>query len=399
MTAQDYFAPFRRLMPAAEKYIYLNSAGCGPLPKPVWEGMESVFQRMYEEGQIKVEIHDWLFDLLEEARRDIARFIHASEEEIFFVRCIAEGLNTVDYMLDLKKGDCVVVSDQENPASLLPFFAAEKSRGFHTEKFHAKGTYEELIENFDNALTSSVKLAVFSHVLHALGTRMPAREMCEAARKKGVLTAIDGAQAAGNGEINVKEIGCDFYVISCHKWLCGPEGIAAVYVKKELIPELRVPFGGVGMQEAFDLSTNEIQLRSTARRFEYGGKHIPMYTAFSGTIRFAEKIGLEKITQRQKELNQYCRSQFEQKIPEAEILSPSDERLMTGIFAFTIPGIDHRDLVKRAWNDEKMILQYRTIDLYTKAEGIRISNNWFVKEEELDKMTSFVRRYVDEACL
>ena len=399
MTAQDYFAPFRRLMPAAEKYIYLNSAGCGPLPKPVWEGMESVFQRMYEEGQIKVEIHDWLFDLLEEARRDIARFIHASEEEIFFVRCIAEGLNTVDYMLDLKKGDCVVVSDQENPASLLPFFAAEKSRGFHTEKFHAKGTYEELIENFDNALTSSVKLAVFSHVLHALGTRMPAREMCEAARKKGVLTAIDGAQAAGNGEINVKEIGCDFYVISCHKWLCGPEGIAAVYVKKELIPELRVPFGGVGMQEAFELSTNEIQLRSTARRFEYGGMHIPMYTAFSGTIRFAEKIGLEKITQRQKELYQYCRSQFEQKIPEAEILSPSDERLMTGIFAFTIPGIDHRDLVKRAWNDEKMILQYRTIDLYTKAEGIRISNNWFVKEEELDKMTSFVRRYVDEACL
>ena len=109
MAAQDYFASFRGLMPAAEKYIYLNSAGCGPLPKPVWEGMESVFQRMYEEGQIKVEIHDWLFDLLEEARRDIARLIHASEEEIFFVRCIAEGLNTVDYMLDLKKGDCVVV--------------------------------------------------------------------------------------------------------------------------------------------------------------------------------------------------------------------------------------------------------------------------------------------------
>ena len=395
MAAQDYFAPFRRLMPAAEKYIYLNSAGCGPLPKPVWEGMQSVFQRMYEEGQIKVEIHDWLFDLLEEARR----YIHASEEEIFFVRCIAEGLNTVDYMLDLKEGDQVLVSDQENPASLLPFFAAEKTRGFHTEKFHAKGSYEELIENFDHALTPSVKLAVFSHVLHALGTRMPAREMCEAARKKGVLTAIDGAQAAGNGEIDVKEIGCDFYVISCHKWLCGPEGVAAVYVRKELIPELRVPFGGVGMQEAFDLSTNEIQLRPTARRFEYGGKHIPMYTAFSSTIRFAEEIGREKITRRQKELNQYCRDQFGRIIPEAEILSPSDERLMTGIFAFTIPGISHRDLVKEAWKEEKMILQYRTVDLYTKAEGIRISNNWFITEEELDKMTRFVRKYLDRAGL
>ena len=394
MAEREYFEPFRKLLPAAERYIYLNSAGCGPLPKPVWEGMKAVFQRMYEEGQIKVEIHDWLFALLEEVRKDIARFIHADPEEIFFARCIAEGLNTVDYMLDLKEGDQVVVSDQENPASLLPFFVAEKTRGFRTEKFHAEGSREEILEAFEKALTKPVKLAVFSHVLHALGTKLPAKEMCALAREKGILTALDGAQAAGNAIIDVKEMGCDFYVLSCHKWLCGPEGVAAVYVRKELIPQLRVPFGGVGMQESFDLESNEIRLRSTARRFEYGGKHIPMYTAFSRTIELWEEIGGENICQRQKDLNAYCRKRFQEEIPQAKILSPKEDGMMTGIFAFTLPGIDHRDLVKKAWEERNMIIQYRTINLYTKEEGIRISNNWFVREEEIDVLTDFVKEYV-----
>lgn len=395
MKTKEYFEPFRQLLPAANQYIYLNSAGCGPLPKPVWEGMQSVFRYMYEEGQIKVQVHDELFEMLERAREDIARFIHASKEEIFFVRCIAEGLNTVDYMLDLGPGDEVMVSDQENPASLLPFFAAEKIRGFHTRKFHAEGTYEEILDHFSEGLTEKGKLAVFSHVLHALGTKLPVKELCAIAREKGILTAIDGAQAAGNAEIDVKLIGCDFYILSCHKWLCGPEGIGAVYVREDLIPKLRVPFGGVGMQENFDLAQNTIELRKTARRFEYGGKHIPMYTAFSTTIRLAETIGIRSIVQRQKALNAYCRQQLTAWVPEAKIISPEDPRLMTGIFAFTIPGIHHRDLVKKAWEEEGMIIQYRTINLYTKEEGIRISNNWFVREDEIDTMVRFVRRYLD----
>lgn len=396
MKAYEYFEPFRELLPAANRYIYLNSAGCGPLPKPVWERMQSVFQYMYEEGQIKVQVHDELFEMLEKAREDVARFIHASKDEIFFVRCIAEGLNTVDYMLDLGIGDEVIVSDQENPASLLPFFAAEKTRGFHTKKFHAEGTCEEITSQFEEGLTGTVKLAVFSHVLHALGTKLPAKKMCAIARQKGILTAIDGAQAAGNAEIDVKDIGCDFYILSCHKWLCGSEGVAAVYVRGDLIPELRVPFGGVGMQEAFDLANNTIELRKTARRFEYGGKHIPMYTAFSTTIDLAETIGMDSIICRQRTLNTYCRQRLAVCVPEAKIISPEDERLMTGIFAFTIPGINHRDLVKQAWARERMIVQYRTINLYTKEEGIRISNNWFVKEDEIDAMVRFVRWYLDE---
>lgn len=387
---------FRELLPAAERYTYLNSAGCGPLAKPVMDGIERVFHYMYEEGQIKVQVHDDLFEYLEQARRDAAAFIGASPEEIFFVRCIAEGLNTVDYMLELGSGDEVLVSDQENPASLLPFFAGEKILGFRTVTFCASGEYEEIVNHFVEALNENTKLAVFSHVLHALGTCMPAKELCTAARERGVLTALDGAQAAGNAMIDVKDIGCDFYIFSCHKWLCGPEGIAVVYIRKELIPAVRVPFGGVGMQKDFDLDTNAICLRDDARRFEYGGKHIPMYTAFSTTIALAREIGMKQIVGRQKQLNDYCRREFQKRLPQAVILSPADERLKTGIFAFALPGVDHQKLVREAFARKEIIIQYRTVDLRTKEEGIRVSNHWFVMEWEIDKLVDFLWEYLAE---
>lgn len=396
MRTVSEFEEFRVLLPATEKYTYLNSAGCGPLPKPVMDRMNQVFSYMYEEGQIKVQVHDDLFGYLEQARRDVAAFIGAAPEEIFFVRCIAEGLNTVDYMLEIGEGDEILVSDQENPASLLPFFAAEKIRGFRTAKFHASGGCEDIVTQFTGALKEKTKLAVFSHVLHAIGTCMPAREMCAAARERGVLTALDGAQAAGNAMIDVKDIGCDFYILSCHKWLCGPEGIAAVYIRKELIPLVRVPFGGVGMQKGFDLDTDTIDLRDDARRFEYGGKHIPMYTAFSTTIALAQEIGMEDIVCRQRQLNDYCRNVFAKRLPQAVILSPEEERLKCGIFAFSLPGIDHRKLVREAFTKKGIIIQYRTVDLRTKEEGIRVSNNWFVREEEIDKLVDFLCEYLAE---
>lgn len=123
---------------------------------------------------------------------------------------------------------------------------------------------------------------------------------------------------------------------------------------------------------------------------------MPMYTAFSQTIRLAREIGLDCIVSRKRELYEYCRNAFLQKIPEAVILSPEDQRLITGIFSFRLPGMDHREIVKQAWEEEKIIIQWRTVNLYTKEEGIRVSLNWFVMEEEIDQFVSFIRRIVQK---
>ena len=114
---KEYFREYRKLLPAANKYTYLNSAGCGPLALPVLNRMTEIFTYMAEEGQVNVKVHDEGKELLEEARKDVAKFINARPEEIFFVRCIAEGLNTINRMFTWKPGDRVLISDQ----APLPF--------------------------------------------------------------------------------------------------------------------------------------------------------------------------------------------------------------------------------------------------------------------------------------
>ena len=387
---------YRRLLPAAEKYTYMNSAGCGPLPLPVLERMEGVFRRMALEGQVNVEIHGWLKEMLEEIRAEVAAFINAKPGEIFFVRCIAEGLNTISRMYGWEPGDEILISDQENPASILPFFAVEPIFGTRTAAFCGLGNQEQIIENFKNALNERTRMAVISHVFHTNGTAIPAAEICREAEARGVITVLDGAQAAGNIDIDVREIGCSFYLLSCHKWLCGPEGVAAVYIREDRIGEARVPFGGVGMQDSFDVTEHTIQMKPDARRFEYGGRHTPMYAAFSESIRFAGEIGTERIRRRTKELHRYCRKAFEERVPWAEILSPEDERLRTAIFAFHIPGADHRELVRRVWEDCGIIIQWRTVDLVTGKEGVRVSLNWFIRGDEIDRLAEAIARLTGE---
>lgn len=391
---KEYFEEYRKLLPAAEKYTYMNSAGCGPMSIPVQKKMESVFRHMTEEGQVNVEIHQWLKTLLEAARKDVADFIHADYEEVFFVRCVAEGLNTIARMFSWEKGDSVLISDQENPASILPFFIIEPIYQIKTEIFSGIGEKPDIIGQFCTKINDNTKMTVISHVFHTTGTVIPAREICREARKKNIISVLDGAQAAGNTKIDVKELGCDFYILSCHKWLCGPEGVAAVYIKKELIDNVITPFGGVGMQESFDFENHAIAFKSDARRFEYGGRHIPMYVAFSEAIKLANKIGFDQILNRMRVLHQYCRSQFGELIPNAVIISPRDEHLRTGIFAFFIPGVNHRELVKKVWEERRIIIQWRIRDLITEEESVRISLNWFNTEGEIDLLVTTIRGMV-----
>lgn len=394
--AEKYFEKYRAMIPATEKYIYMNSGGCGPMPGNVLRSMEDIFEKMTEEGQVNPEVHRWLKQILEDVRIEVAQYINAKPEEIFFVRCIAEGLNTIVRMFPWSENEEILISNQENPASILPCYSFETIMKIVTKEFEGRGNKEDIISSFKAGLGEKTKLAVMSHVFHTTGAEIPARELCRMAEERGVVTVLDGAQAAGNIPIDVKDIGCSFYLLSCHKWLLGPEGIAAVYIREDLIDKVRVPFGGVGMQDDFDSDTHQIHYKPSAKRFEYGGRHIPMYAAFGETIRFAKLIGTDRIYAHTRLLHQYLRQQIELLETDIEFLSPEDERLQTAIFALRIPGKNHREIVKRAWEEERLIIQWRTENLRTKEEGLRISLNWFVQKKDIDKLVKFLKRMIEE---
>ena len=396
MQGADYFKKYRDQLPAVSKWLYFNSGAIGPTPEPVYKEVMDMYQQAFENGGIARPILDKTRSEMDRARKEIADFINAEPEEILFTRSVSDGLNMVNYMIPMGEGDEMLISTQENPAVFLGAFSVGNYKELKVNKFAVEGSYEEIIENFKNAVTPRTKLATFSHVLHTYGYNIPVRELCAYAREHGVYTAIDGAQAAGNAPIDVKEIGCDFYAVCTHKWLGSIPGVGIMYIRKEIIKELRTPFGGTGVQKDYDFEHNTIEYKDTAERFEFGARPDALYVGVGASMRFAKEIGLDNIYARQHELNHYARKVFEERLPEVRLFSTKDERMMTGIFTIAVPDVDQDKLIRDAWAEKKLLLHPRVMDLVTRDKGIRISLNWFITEEEIDKLVAFIREFIDK---
>lgn len=396
MANAEYFKQYRDQLPAANQSLYFNSGAIGPTPTPVYQEVMELYRKSYEHGGINRAILELTRAQVEAARCEIAEFIHADPEEILFTRSVSDGLNMVNYMVPMEEGDEMLISTQENPAVFLGAFSVGNYKKLAVRKFAVEGNYEEIIESFKQAVTEKTRLATFSHVLHTYGYNIPVKELCAYARAHGVYTAIDGAQAAGNAPIDVKELGCDFYAVCTHKWLGSIPGVGIMYIRREIIEQLRTPFGGTGVQKDYDFANNTILYKDTAGRFEFGARPDALYVGVGASMRFAKEIGLENIYARQHELNRYARKIFLEKLPEVKIFSSDDERMMTGIFTISVPGIDQDKLIQTAWHKKNILLHPRVMDLVTRAKGIRISLNWFITEEEIDTLAAFIREFLDQ---
>lgn len=392
MKDKRYFESFRKNIPALESCTYLNTAGSGPLSLQALHTITDSYNRLAYLGQTNADIIQSNKSRLEDVRKNIASFINANETEIFFVRCIAEGVNTIAYMFDWKTDDEVIITDQENPATILPFFNLIR-KGIRIKKLHITGEPADVLKEFKELITPKTRLAMVCQVMHSNGIRIPVKEMAAAAHESNIIFAIDAAQSVGVIPANMRELDCDFYLLSGHKWIMGPEGATAVFIRENLIERMAPPFAGVGTQSSFDFIHNTLEYKPGALRYEYGGRHLSLYFAVDSAIRLIQEIGIENIYERSQQLGTYLRKRLSS-IPGLTILTPENSDFGSGIVSFKISGCDHQDLVKKAWSKGRIIINWRTLNLYTKEEGIRTSMAWFVQEEELDYFTDFIKLYL-----
>lgn len=386
------FIKYREQLPALKKSIYLNTGGSGPLPIPILEEIKSTYEYLATEGQILIPVVNNMKAKAEKVRNTIASFLGASPEEISFTRCITEGINTIAYAMDLQRGDEVIISDQENPAFILPFLNLVHIKGIKVKKLKIENSIEKIIQNLKEIINTKTKLIALSHVTHVSGIQLPVTEICNIAHSMGILVAVDGAQACGQVDVNVKLLGCDFYLMTCHKWLCGPEGVGAMYIDEKTLGKIRPPFTGVGAQESFDFENDIIVFHDNAKKFEFGGRHLPLYHAMGKAIEFNAQIGINNIVKRSRELAENLRYRLKG-LKGLNIISPENKELSTGIFTFFIENADHELIVRRA-AEKNIIIQWRTIDLIKKTKGIRVSLAWFITDEEIETLTDFIEKTI-----
>lgn len=200
--------------------VFLNNGSLGVTPRPV---LQAVVDYMTQgAGLVSDEYPRWGYETLDEHRTEMAGFLGCQKDELAFLHNATEAMSTLAGGLDLKAGDEVVITDQEHPSGRGPWYQKQARHGIAVREVKIPlppKSPEQLADVVVSAIGPRTRVLSFSGILTTTGTIMPVRQICEAARAKGVLTVVDGAHVNGQIPVKLSELGCDYYAGSPHKWL------------------------------------------------------------------------------------------------------------------------------------------------------------------------------------
>ena len=233
---ERYWAELRSQWLLAADRINLNSGALGCTPLPV---LRATIDHLVSAEAFREPDNPW-FGYAENApirsaREALAAFLNCKVDELALTRNATEGNNVVCNGLDMAPGDEVLLTDQEHPGGRCPW--EQKAARFGIKLNFVKlpqppATTDEIVKLFENALTERTRIIAFSHITWETGLVLPAKEVCTLARRRGILTHIDGAQGIGQIALDLNDLGCDFYATNGHMWLMSPKGSGMLFTRR-----------------------------------------------------------------------------------------------------------------------------------------------------------------------
>jgi cysteine desulfurase/selenocysteine lyase len=323
--------------------VYLDNGATSQKPRRVIEAI----RRYYESDNANV--HRGLHALSEratnayEGARDTVRtFLNAADRrEIVFVRGATEGLNLIAQSWArprLQPGDEVLITTMEHHSNIVPWQLVCRQTGaqLRVAPIHDSGELD--MEAFANLVSERTRVVAVAHVSNALGTINPARQIVETAHTAGAIAVLDGAQAAAHGPVDVRALGCDFYVLSSHKCY-GPTGMGVLYGRAELL-EAAEPYQGGGdmiRTVSFEESTwNELPYK-----FEAGTPNIAGTIGLGAAVEFMTELGMDAIAAHEREVLEYATERLDE-LDGIRIIGTAPEK--AGILSFVMEGIHPHDV-------------------------------------------------------
>ncbi len=324
--------------------IMANSANLCSAPHAINERVQHYITAMNRD--VSFQNRAVFAELRKEALNRIAKYLGVTNDEVGITRNTTEGNNMIINGLVLKKGDEVVLWDQNHPSNKESWENQAERDGFTVKRVPVPSnpkTKNDLIKPFTDAISPKTRLISFSHISNVSGITLPAKEICAAARNKKVLTLIDGAQACGFLNLDLADIGCDFYTTSTHKWLLGPLENGILYIKKEKITNI--------WPDRITVFWNNENETVDGRFCALGQRNETTPPAIIDTIDFHENIGKENIEKRIRALANHLKENIAKKISAAEFVTPIDPDLSGGVTIIKLPGREPRDVFSKLYED------------------------------------------------
>jgi selenocysteine lyase/cysteine desulfurase len=260
--AQALWEQYRDQFPVTKNLVYLNHAAVAPLSRRAAEAMQGQAQDALEFGSRHYQ--RWMATC-EGIRTAAATMIHASPGEIALVKNTSEGIATVAGGIDWRRGDIVVIFEEEFPANLYPWQRLE-SKGVEIRRL---SIFDDL-DAIDRAATNARLLAI-SYVQYLSGYRVDLEKIGEICHRRGCFFFVDAIQGMGSFPIDVERSHIDALSADGHKWLLGPEGCGVLYIRRERQDEIDpVEFGWTNVAKYADYSSRDMALRQDAGRYECG---------------------------------------------------------------------------------------------------------------------------------
>jgi len=323
--------------------VYLDSANSSQKPQVVIDRIYDFYSKEF--SNVGRSIHYLAVaatNMYENTRVSVQKFINARDKnEIVFTKGATEAINLVASTFGqkyLKSGDEVLLTELEHHSNYVPWHYLRKSKGVKIEFADVNEDGEVTLESIEKKITSKTKIIAITHLSNVTGAILPIKEITQLAHSKNIPVLVDGCQGAPHLKLDMQDLDCDFYAISCHK-MYGPTGLGILYAKKKWLEELPPYQGGGGM--IGEVKKEGITYGDLPNKYEAGTMQTAQVIAFDESIKFLNKVGIENITKHENEVLMYGEEILRKNNSVKLIGNPKNKG---GVLSFTIDGIHPHDI-------------------------------------------------------
>jgi len=323
--------------------IYLDNANSSQKPGRVIDRISKFYSKEF--SNIGRSVHTLAVtatNRFEETRDLVKKYINAKgREEIIFTKNATEGMNLVASTYGEKfinKGDEILITELEHHANYVPWHFLRQKKGAVIKFAKCNDRGEVEIDEIKKLITNKTKIIGITHLSNVTGAILPVKKIVDLAQTKKIPVLVDGCQGAPHLKLDMQELGCDFYAMSCHK-MYGPTGVGILYAKKKWVDQLPPYQGGGGMIE--EVKKDNITFPGSPTKYEAGTLQTAEVVGFSESIKFIQDVGIKNIMQHEKEITEYGVEELKKN---NSIKIIGDPKNKGSIISFTIKGIHPHDI-------------------------------------------------------
>jgi kynureninase len=366
---------YREEFPVLERKAYLVSASLGPISRRSRGYLEGFLEAWETKGAPD---HVWLEDVFPAMRRCkevFAGLVGARPHELAITTNVSVALSTIASCVDLSSRRRIVCSELDFPTDGHVWLAHVR-RGAEVVFLRSPDGLTVPLEAYEEAIDERTAVVMVNRVLYRSSALVDAAAICRMAREAGAWSVVDDSHGAGIVPVDVRELGCDFYVTGVLKWLCGGPGLAFLYAREELLPRLQpLVTGWFATRDPFSFDLEHLELHPTARRLEHGTPPAAAAFVARGGLEIVAEVGPGRIRERQGELTDLVIARADEAgLP---VRTPRDRAARGGVVNVGVgpeaPKICHALLERGVCTDSR-------------GDGLRVSPHFFTTEEEIDRL-------------